>query len=277
MKAMLQQPQVREPLRFRLPRLTRALAAAARSYHPGFLFGWPAVAREVPVFHFHDIEAQTFARQLEFLRLNGYRTLTLEEFLAAAGRKSAPRGSKEVLLTFDDARASFYREALPVLRAFGAHAVLFAPTLWMRPSPQEGAERFMSWQQLRACVRSGLVEVESHAHRHALVFESPQLMGFATPALLARYEIWDWPMAHERDADRQGRPAAGTPIYRASPLLSARRRYLENPAVREACTSLIERAGGAEVFFSRPDCYARLLPVLARKLASVTRPQHLAH
>lgn len=256
-------------MRFRAPRVARAIAAAWRTRHPRFMFGLPPPAREIPVFHFHDVEAEAFSHQLEFLRLNGYRTLTLAEFLSATARKSPARRSRQVLLTFDDARSSFYLQALPVLRAMGAHAVLFAPTLWMGTSRPEGAERFMSWEQLRECVQSGLVDVESHVHRHALVFESPRLAGFATPVLLARYEIWDWPLRHEADGDRQGRPAAGTPIYRASPLLSARRRYVESPMLRQACTSLVERSGGAEAFFSRPDCYARLMSVHGASAASL--------
>ena len=252
-----------------MQRAARAVAAAARVRRPGFVIGLSPPAEEIPVFHFHDVEAEAFSHQLEFLRLNGYRTLTLEEFLAATRRKSVPRRRREVLLTFDDARSSFYRVALPLLRTFGAHAVLFAPTLWMRPSPQEGAELFLSWEQLKECVQSGLVDVESHAHRHGLVFESEHLAGFATPALLARYETWDWPMRHDNDGDRQRRPAAGTPIYRANPLLCARRRYIENSAVREACISLVERSGGARTFFSRPDCYARLMSVHRAGAASL--------
>ncbi|HJS89284.1 MAG TPA: polysaccharide deacetylase family protein [Steroidobacteraceae bacterium] len=269
MEVMSEQPQVREPLRFRLARASRAAAAALRTRHPGFVFGLAPPAEEIPVFRFHDVDARAFSRQLEFLRLNGYRTLTLAEFLAATRRKSAARGAREVLLTFDDARASFYGQVLPLLRAFGAHAVLFAPTRWMRPTGQAGAGRFMSWEQLRECLQSGLVDVESHAHRHALVFESEHLTGFATPARLARSEVWDWPMRHESDGDVQSRPAAGTPIYRANPLLSARRRYLENATVREACISLVERSGGARVFFSRPDCYVRLLSLHRTGTASL--------
>jgi hypothetical protein len=116
----------------------------------------------------------------------------------------------------------------------------------------------MSWEQLKECVDSGLVDVASHAHRHALVFESDRLAGFATPGLLQRYDIYDWPMRHDGGGDRLGRPAPGTPIYAAAPLLSARTRYLESPAVRESCVALVERAGAAD-FFSRPDCFSRLM------------------
>lgn len=251
-------PHVPEPLRFRGIRAAHALLGPLRTRYPRFVFGLPPPAGEIPVFVFHDVAAEPFARQLEYLRANGYRTLALEEFLDLTVRKSGPRNARQVLLTFDDARLSFYESALPVLRATGSHATLFAPTLWMGTARPAGTERFMSWEQLRECAASGLVDVASHAHRHALVFDSHRLAGFATPALLERYDIYDWPMRHDGGGDRLGRPAPGTPIYGASPLLSARTRYLESATLREACVSLVERAGVAD-FFSRPDCYSRLM------------------
>jgi hypothetical protein len=223
-------------------------------------------AGEIPVFIFHDVETEAFARQLEFLRTNGYRTLSIEEFLALASCKGRPRGDRHVLLTFDDARLNFYQTVLPALRATGSHATLFAPTLWMDRLRQPGAERFMDWDQLRECVESGLVDVASHAHRHTLVFEGDRLAGFATPGLLERYDIYDWPMRHFATGDRLGRPQPGTPIYDATPLLSARTRYLESEAMRRACIELVERLGGSE-FFTRPDCYA-LLNRFHRSLAA---------
>lgn len=247
-----------EPLRFRAARAWRGILGLLRTRYPRFLFGLPPAAGEIPVFIFHDVELQTFTRQLEFLRTNGYRTLSLEEFLALSSSKSGSRAAREVLLTFDDARLNFHESALPALRATRSHATLFAPTLWMDGAQLPGGERFMSWSQLKECAGSGLVDVASHAHRHALVFDSPRLAGFATPRLLERYDIYDWPMRHTDGGDSLGRPAPGSPIYGATPLLSARRRYLESAALREACTALVARAG-AEEFFSRPDCHARLM------------------
>lgn len=252
MTDLTRHPSVPEPLRFRGPRLARSVVDALRTRYPRYLFGMAPAADEIPAFHFHDVEADTFARQLEYLRTNGYRTLSLEEFLSAPSRKSGSAGRREVLLTFDDARLSFHRIALPLLRATRSRATLFAPTLWM------GAQGSMSWPQLRECVASGLVDVASHGHRHALVFQSDRLAGFATPRLLERHDLYDWPMRHDEAGDSLGRPALGTPIYDAAPLLSARTRYLESAVLREACAALVARSGGA-AFFSRPDCYARLL------------------
>jgi len=214
--------------------MAHGLLGLLRTRYPRFIFGLPQAAGAIPVFVFHDVAAAGFARQLDYLRCNGYRTLALDEFLAQAARKGGPRGARQVLLTFDDARLSFYENALPALRASGAHATVFAPTLWMGTG-RPGA--------------------------------SARLAGFATPWLLERHDIYDWPMRHE-GGDRLGRPAPGTPIYGASPLLAARTRYLESVALREACLALVARTGAAD-FFSRPDCYARLLRVHGSRAAAL--------
>ena len=223
-------------------RLLRTAARVSRTRYPGFIFGLPLARDEIPVFTYHDVETQVFARDLEFLRSNSYRTLSLEEYLAA--RTSGRRVERAVLLTFDDARKSFGTVALPLLRTFDARAVLFAPAYWMTAP----GDQFMSWPEVRACIESGLVDVQSHAHRHALVATSPQLVDFAHPEALARFDIYDWPMRDLDGIEELGRPALGTPIYRSMPLLSATRRYVENAELTHACREFVLRNGGEEFF-----------------------------
>ena len=230
----------------------RAIARVLRTRYPGFILGRPLVRAEIPVFTYHDVERAELAADLEFLRRNGYRTLGVEELVRARSGKGSP--GRCVLLTFDDARRSFYEVALPVLREYRARAVLFAPSWWMGAASAQqapGRELFMSWSEVRECLASGLVDVESHAHRHALVHTSSELVTFANPAALRRYDLYDWPMQYGARGDELGRPALGTPVYRAAPLLSAERRYLEPGGLTDECRQFVERAGGAE-FFVRP-------------------------
>lgn len=263
----------------RFERLMRAAARMSRTRYPAFLLGLPLARREIPVFTYHDVRAEDLAADLEFLRANRYRTLCLDEFLGARQSRSTLRRS--VLLTFDDARRSFWTTALPLLRDFDARAVLFAPTYWMdapaqRPHRSGRAhteplgqtdDLFMSWQELRACVQSGRVDVQSHAHRHALVAVSDRLVDFANPQALARYDLYDWPMrVTVTGEDELGSPALGTPVYRSTPLLSAGCRYLESAEAAQACRDHVARAGGA-AYFQRPDWRAQLQPVLERQLA----------
>ncbi|MFC4313262.1 polysaccharide deacetylase family protein [Steroidobacter flavus] len=236
-------------------RFMRTAARISRTRYPGFVFGLPLSRHEIPVFMFHDVETAAFARDLDFLQRNNYRTLGLDEYLAA--RAGQVRPGRSVLLTFDDARKSFGEIALPLLRQYDARAVLFAPSYWMQPPQRSENDLFMSWAQLRACVESGRVDVQSHAHRHALVATSRQVVDFANPAALARFDIYDWPIRCVEGQDEFGKPALGTPVYRASPLLSADRRYLENDDVTRSCRDFVDSHGGPQ-FFVQPDWRSRL-------------------
>jgi Polysaccharide deacetylase len=246
-----------------LGRLLRTAARVTRTRYPGFIFGLPLAQGEIPVFTYHDVETQVFARDLEFLHSNGYRTLCLEEYLAARSSGRVP--SRSVMLTFDDARKSFWTVAMPLLRTYEARAVLFVPSYWMTTPSQPADDLFMSWPEVRACVESGLVDVQSHAHRHALVATAPQLVDFAHPKALARFDLYDWPMRDIAGVEELGRPAPGTPIYRSTPLLSATRRFVENSEITQACRELVERVG-VEDFFAQPH-WRRELADLHRRLS----------
>jgi peptidoglycan/xylan/chitin deacetylase (PgdA/CDA1 family) len=234
-------------------RVVRGLAGVLRTHYPNFALGLPLRPDEIPVFIYHDVTADSLAKDLDFLRRNGYETLGLEEFLRRT-RVKANRG-KAVLLTFDDARLSFHACALPVLRAERARAVLFAPTYWMDAAPSGSV--FMTWPQLRECAQSGWVDVQSHGHRHALVFTSGHLAGFADPRSLARYHVYDWPMHRIAGRDHLGHPPCGTPVYRAAPLLSAHRRYLESEDLSRRCMEFVADRGGTD-FFARKNWAAEL-------------------
>lgn len=251
-------------------RLRRSVARLGRTRYPSFLFGGGVAQGEIPVFTYHDVEATELDADLRFLERNRYRALSLDEYLE---RMRDPRPSSErcVLLTFDDARRSFWDVALPVLESRGAHAALFVPTYWIG----DGGERvgsdppgFMSWEQLEKCERHPLVDVEAHAHRHTLVFTSERLAGFATPKSLASHDLFDWPMRRAGGRDVCGRPPLGTPIYESLPLLSATERVIEPALAAVTCRSLVEAEGG-EAFFARPGAVTELRAVHAAVVSRV--------
>ena len=70
-------PPVNEPLRFCVARAAHGAVGLLRTRYPRFVFGLPPAAGDIPVFIFHEVETEVFARQLEYLRTNGYRTLAL--------------------------------------------------------------------------------------------------------------------------------------------------------------------------------------------------------
>jgi peptidoglycan/xylan/chitin deacetylase (PgdA/CDA1 family) len=247
-----------------LRRLSWSIDRLLRTEYPAFILGVPPRRPRPLAFVSHDVDPGAFALDLEFLAENGYRTLTTAEYVRAGATGEAGRA---VLLTFDDARRNFWEVAFPLLQRFEARATLFVPTCWPAGAggEPEAPERelFMTWAELRACARSGLVDVEPHGHRHALVYAGTGLAGFVSPEILARYDVFEWPMRRESGEDVLGRPPLGTPIYQSTPLLSARFRLLEDPAPVRACRALVADEGGA-AFFARRDPESRLRAAHAR-------------
>jgi peptidoglycan/xylan/chitin deacetylase (PgdA/CDA1 family) len=253
-------------------RLRRSFLRLAQTHFPPFLFGRDLAPYEIPVFCYHDVEPGLLRGDLEFLERNGYRTLGIEEYFSAAREGGGKQPGRRVLLTFDDARRSFWEVVYPILEERGARATVFVPTQWIgasrfsgRPDPAESSA-FMTWAQIARCEESYFVDVESHSHRHALVHTSAKVVAFASPALLARHDLFDWPMRRRGGRDECGRPPLGTPIYAAAPLLSAERRVLEPAGAAEACRLAVE-AGGKEAFFAAPNWAARLEKVHAAAVA----------
>jgi peptidoglycan/xylan/chitin deacetylase (PgdA/CDA1 family) len=94
---------------------------------------------------------------------------------------AAPSGRPLVCLTFDDGYAGVYSRALPVLRRYQAPATVFVVTSaigrqgpmpfdrWSRRhrerAPAEAC-RAMDWDELAACLGSGLITLGGHSHEH---------------------------------------------------------------------------------------------------------------
>jgi peptidoglycan/xylan/chitin deacetylase (PgdA/CDA1 family) len=133
---------------------------------PPFVTGWGAarVSGAVPVYSYHVVERSRFAADLQFLRRNRYRALTLDELLdRVTGR--TPFGERELVLTFDDGPCNFFDVAFPVLRGHDfASTVFIAPGLHADDygSFQDSEHRPMTWDELREVHASGLVSIQSH-------------------------------------------------------------------------------------------------------------------
>lgn len=169
------------------------------------LGGAPAWAGDFLVLCYHDvadvvddpdgmtISTDRLVQHLSWLRAEGYRAIGVDDLLAAQ-RGERPLPAKAVLLTFDDGFVSFHQRVLPLLKAFGMPALLALEGSWL-DAPADGLvrygdkmvprQRFLSWEQLREIVASGLVEIASHGYGlHYGEVANPQ--GNVQPALVSR-------------------------------------------------------------------------------------------
>ncbi|MBN1319770.1 MAG: polysaccharide deacetylase family protein [Thermoleophilia bacterium] len=104
------------------------------------------------------VRTPDFIRELEYLVVNGHRTVTLAEvYLAMAGVRELP--AKPVALTFDDGGLDNYEVAFPLLKEYGFNATFFVIT------ERIGMEGQMDWDQLREMVAAGM-SIQSHTVSH---------------------------------------------------------------------------------------------------------------
>ena len=250
--------------------------------YPAFVTGGELERGEIPVFVFHGAEPESFARKLEHLATNGYRTLSLDEYVGVLKGTAAPP-ERAVLLTFDDGRGSVWSVAAPLLKRHGMRAVVFlvpgrVPSRPPGPDTddvaagrasaadvlqreqREGA--LLSWEEIDALARSGRFEFQSHTLLHARIHTEPVLAGFVTPWTQAGYDAFDQPLVRDGDRDLLGREVPlGTPLFRSAPRTSDALRFFEDPERRKAPVAAVAEAGGAS-FFDRPGWEAKLRAVV---------------
>ena len=129
----------------------------------------PSGYQLVPILVYHDIAPQakgrmvigvkSFDAQMRYLKSQGYRVVSLKEFLEFASlKRQLPR--KSLVLSFDDGYKSFLQYAYPILKELGFTATLFVYTDYI------GAGRnALTWADLKKLGDEGF-QVEAHSKSH---------------------------------------------------------------------------------------------------------------
>ncbi len=124
-----------------------------------------------------DLPTPMFEEQIAHLA-SECRVMTLT---AAAAMLADPARAGElddqpvVVVTFDDGTADFVDEALPVLARYGVPVTYYLATDFIErgvPFPDGGVP--MTWSAVSEAVASGLVDIGSHTHTHALLDRVPR-------------------------------------------------------------------------------------------------------
>lgn len=151
----------------------------------------------VPVLMYHHVSPvggmigctpENFEDQLRWLKAEGYKSLTLDEFAQHLAGKDQ---GKAVLITFDDGYLDNWVYAFPLLQKYQFKATIFLVTSWLHHGPvrpvmgQDNVpncpehrecealidagrsdEVIARWSEVQAMRDSGLVEFHSHTHTH---------------------------------------------------------------------------------------------------------------
>lgn len=129
----------------------------------------PSGYQLVPILVYHNlgpqakgrltIAAKSFEEQMRYLKSQGFRVVSLKEFLEFVSlKRQLPQ--KSVVLTFDDGYKSFLQFAYPVLKELGFVATLFVYTDYVGT----GANA-LSWADLKKLAEEGF-QIEAHSKSH---------------------------------------------------------------------------------------------------------------
>jgi peptidoglycan/xylan/chitin deacetylase (PgdA/CDA1 family) len=118
-----------------------------------------------------DLDPGVFDEQMAAVAATN-RALSLGAALARLDAFEDRTGDEasSVVITFDDGTSDFVDVALPILSRHGVCATLYAATSFIEDGVEfPGGGRPASWSALRDACDTGLVDVGSHTHRHALL------------------------------------------------------------------------------------------------------------
>jgi len=105
------------------------------------------------------VTESAFAEQMKFLKENGYRVITLDEFFDFLDFKR-PLPKKSVVITIDDNWYSTYEIAFPILKQYGYPATLFVYTDLILPG-----RKTLNWDLLIQMSKNG-IDIQGHTKSH---------------------------------------------------------------------------------------------------------------
>jgi len=115
-------------------------------------FFWFAPRHTVPILMYHSVDnkagtffvsPENFAKQMEYIKKNGYEVITLDELVGSIRNKEHLKRNK-VVITFDDGYKDNFEHAYPVLKKYGFPATIFLITDFIDKKPA-----FLNWSEVK--------------------------------------------------------------------------------------------------------------------------------
>lgn len=185
----------------------RCVASAALIWLMTTLAGPVLAAESAVVLLYHRFDddrvpalnttAEQFAAHLAEIKTGGHVVMALPEVMAAF-RQNKPLPDKAVVLSFDDAAASAYSRAWPLLKKAGLPVTLAIAT----DEIDRGGSDAMTWPQIRELVAAGASVASQGAARLHMAKASPEAIAADLARARARFEaelgsvptvfVWPW-------------------------------------------------------------------------------------
>lgn len=229
------------------------------------------VLDHIPIFTFHSIQPEEFEAQLQFLKENGYHTITSDMYYdyLIHGRYLKNR---VVMLTFDDGRKSMWSYAYPLLKKFEMRATAFlisgiidnieqiSPNLddvWKGRVDVKSIEEnnlkqspTFNWKEIQVMHESHVIDFQCHSFLHQRIPVSPNVLGFVTPDMIQlqhfkfKIPFYQGIIPGKTNYSEY----LGAPIYKNAPFFSDALMFLESKELRDRCIDYIKSNGGTNHF-----------------------------
>ena len=134
------------------------------------LFAFNVFGTSIPVLCYHrlsntqqdsmTIKTDAFNQQMEWLKIHGYKPVSLATALGILRNKTIVN-YRPVVITVDDGHQSVYTDMAPIIKKYH-----YPVTLFIYPSAISNAKYAMTWEELKALEKTGLFEVQSHTYWH---------------------------------------------------------------------------------------------------------------
>jgi peptidoglycan/xylan/chitin deacetylase (PgdA/CDA1 family) len=211
-------------------------------------------------------DVASFEQILQGLADEGFKTVGLDDlYRHMSGDQQLP--PNRIVLTLDDGYLDNWVYVVPLLRRFGMRATVYVTPEFVDPEPvvrptaddldSEALQRssahragFMSWHELAAAEREGVLDVQSHALTHTWYFSGPNLVDLHRPGHHHRYPWLSWNMRRERKPyylteDQQEFVPWGTPVLEHGKSLVTRR-FEPDAALQDEIIRFVAEQGAAE-------------------------------
>lgn len=128
---------------------------------------WLKPRYTVPILIYHSINygegtffvtPENFSKQMEYLKKNNYKVITLDELVNSIKGKKSIR--KSVVITFDDGYEDNFKYAYPILKKFGFPATVFIVSDFVGKKTL-----FLTWDEVMAMSRDN-ISFGGHGRSH---------------------------------------------------------------------------------------------------------------
>lgn len=159
----------------------------------------------IPVLAYHEISPnewyystpRQFEEHMKYLYENNYTPIDIGTYYKyyTGEIKQEDLPDKPVFIVFDDARAGVYRYAYPILKKYNFPFVVYVIGRVV------GDKGFMTWEQMKEMIESGLCELGSHTYDlHYFDLEGPNAETWGAAAI----RIWKDNGIYAYDTSEQG-------------------------------------------------------------------------